>query len=97
MPVLQFDEKFRQCFWDLASAKETIRENATKTLLETLKQEQEVSSEDPQKLSYALTRLVRGLSSSRDGARQGFSLALTQVCGNIYFLLINSDQLLINK
>ena len=30
-------------------------------------------------LDYAVTRLVRGLASSRDGARKGFSLALTEV------------------
>jgi DNA polymerase phi len=30
-------------------------------------------------LQYALTRLVRGLSSSNPSARQGFALALTQV------------------
>lgn len=30
-------------------------------------------------VSYALRRLTRGLSSSRQGARQGFSLALTEV------------------
>lgn len=30
-------------------------------------------------VSYAVRRLIRGLSSSRQGARQGFSLALTEV------------------
>ncbi|KAJ3352259.1 DNA-directed DNA polymerase, partial [Kappamyces sp. JEL0680] len=30
-------------------------------------------------VSYALKRLLRGLSSSRDGARQGFSVALTEL------------------
>jgi DNA polymerase phi len=30
-------------------------------------------------LSYTLKRLVRGLASSRAGARQGFSMALTEV------------------
>jgi hypothetical protein len=30
-------------------------------------------------LEYTIRRLVRGLASSRQGARQGFSLALTEV------------------
>lgn len=30
-------------------------------------------------VSYAVRRLLRGLPSSRQGARQGFSLALTEV------------------
>lgn len=30
-------------------------------------------------VSYAIRRLIRGLPSSRQGARQGFSLALTEV------------------
>jgi DNA polymerase phi len=31
-------------------------------------------------LTYSIKRLIRGLPSSRDGARQGFSLALLQIC-----------------
>ena len=30
-------------------------------------------------LAYAVERLVRGLSSSREGARQGFAVCLTEV------------------
>ena len=30
-------------------------------------------------LSYSVERLVRGLSSNRDGARQGFTVCLTEV------------------
>lgn len=33
-------------------------------------------------LAYALKRLLRGLSSSRDAARQGFALALAEVRSN---------------
>ena len=79
MPVLQFDEKFRKCFWNLASVKESLRETSASDLLTILQKEQETSPDDPKQLNYALTRLIRGLSSSRDGARQGFSVALTQV------------------
>lgn len=38
-------------------------------------------------VSYAFKRLIRGLSSSRDGARQGFSVALTEVSS---IIIINS-------
>ena len=31
-------------------------------------------------LCYGLKRLLRGLPSARQGARQGFSMALTEVC-----------------
>ena len=78
-PVLQFDEAFRQCFWDLASVKEQTREKATQQLTNILLEEQKKTPADTKQREYALTRLIRGLSSSRDGARQGFSTALTQV------------------
>jgi len=77
--VLQLDKDFRQCFWDLASVKEDVREKSTNDLVNILRKEQETSANDAKQLAYALTRLIRGLSSSRDGARQGFSVALTQV------------------
>lgn len=35
-------------------------------------------------LAYTLKRLIRGLSSSREGARQGFALALTEACTSHY-------------
>ena len=38
-------------------------------------------------VSYALRRLLRGLPSSRQGARQGFSLALTEVKITIYIFI----------
>ena len=83
-PVLQFDEKFRQCFWDLASVKEQVREKAAAQLIHILVAEEKANVEEKKQLAYALTRLIRGLSSSRDGARQGFSTALTQV-GSLSF------------
>lgn len=76
----RFDEKFLQCFWDLAVADEKKRQNAAKDLLTFLEHEQtEDTSKQFPKFSYALTRLIRGLGSSRDCARQGFSTALAQV------------------
>ncbi|KAG5456631.1 MAG: hypothetical protein BJ554DRAFT_3577 [Olpidium bornovanus] len=41
-------------------------------------------------VSYALKRLLRGLPSSRDGARQGFALALTEVLAFLDFLDVST-------
>ena len=35
-------------------------------------------------LSYSVKRLVRGLSSNRDGARQGFAVCLTEVSATVH-------------
>lgn len=45
-------------------------------------------------VSYAIKRLIRGLPSSRQGARQGFSLALTEVCWIFVCYSIKSQDLL---
>lgn len=37
-------------------------------------------------MEYSLKRLVKGLASSREGARQGFALALTEVAFPATFL-----------
>ncbi|RKP13124.1 DNA polymerase phi-domain-containing protein [Piptocephalis cylindrospora] len=39
-------------------------------------------------VAYALRRLFRGLASSREGARQGFSLALTELLTSLDFVTI---------
>eukprot|EP00736_Rhodelphis_marinus_P006245 Rmarinus@m.25781 len=59
-------------FWDLAAVEAEAREKAAAALLSALKE-----SESPEDVDYCLNRLVRGLASSRDAARQGFTLALT--------------------
>ncbi|KAI9246187.1 DNA polymerase phi-domain-containing protein [Sporodiniella umbellata] len=59
--------------------------NFQKAHEETLKEKDVVDSEEKldilcaSDVSYAVRRLIRGLSSSRQGARQGFSLALTEL------------------
>ncbi len=58
-------------FWELASADEKKRLAAAEELV--------ASVNDAETLEYSLKRLVRGLPSSRDAARLGFSLALTQL------------------
>eukprot|EP00743_Colponemidia_sp_Colp-15_P008419 GILK01009149.1.p1 GENE.GILK01009149.1~~GILK01009149.1.p1 ORF type:complete len:1355 (+),score=420.14 GILK01009149.1:41-4105(+) len=93
--VMASDSKeFLQHFWDLADANAEIRKAATANLLKALQEsdqkkmpvapvEKKSSGLDlpgaSNELTYTLKRLIRGLSSSREGARQGFALALTQL------------------
>lgn len=65
------DEVFMQFFWDLASEQDETRRIAAKSLVEY------AESHDSQYVEYALNRLFRGLSSPRDSARLGFSVALS--------------------
>ncbi|KAJ7365956.1 Myb-binding protein 1A [Desmophyllum pertusum] len=79
-------------FWELASTDETIRLKAASQLLysldqaqtqqdESRKEEEDSNDEDSccDQLEYSVTRLVKGLASSRKGARQGFATVLTEV------------------
>ena len=68
-------------FWDLAAVDEGKRLTAAATLVTLLTEEQakEGDATPCGDLTYAVRRLVRGLASSRDGARQGFGAALIEV------------------
>jgi DNA polymerase phi len=78
-------------YWDLASNDPVKRQKScvalTKTLAKfqanfspkTINTLEDIKTECAPDVAYALKRLMRGLSSSRDGARQGFSVALTEV------------------
>ena len=72
--------KFLNAFWDLASDDRSTRCQAGKRIIMHIHTMQKKSDgvgmcSDGE---YALQRLVRGLSSSRDSARQGFSACLCQ-------------------
>lgn len=67
--------EFLQYFWDLAKPEHDARVKACAGILETLQK----PDEDGEIMSYTLKRLVKGLASSRDCARQGFSFALSEV------------------
>ena len=73
--------KFLNSFWDLASDEPRARLQATKRIILHVNEMQK-KNDDETVLSadgeYAFQRLVRGLSSSRDSARQGFSACLCQ-------------------
>ncbi|TDH72158.1 hypothetical protein CCR75_000991 [Bremia lactucae] len=64
---------FLNLFWTLAENDRNVRMQAVMQLLDHLKNSAKQESE----VQYALKRLVRGLASSRDAARQGFSTALS--------------------
>ena len=74
-PLLSF-------FWDLASVEADKRVTAAVSLISVLQRAQSeaatagVACTD---LAYAIRRLVRGLASPRDGARQGFGAALVEL------------------
>jgi DNA polymerase phi len=83
------DPKFFEFFWELSSVESGVRNKAALALLETLvTRQKEFSATNSQQrycpeLGYALSRLVRGLASNREGARQGFVLALTEILRHI--------------
>lgn len=69
--------EFLKLFWNLAESDVAVRTQAVAQVLAHLTQQQtkrDASFDDD--LQYTLKRLVRGLASSRDAARQGFSTAL---------------------
>ncbi|KAJ3284320.1 DNA-directed DNA polymerase [Rhizoclosmatium sp. JEL0117] len=83
-----------QLYWDLASLDASVRLTAAAKLSATLKEIYKPSDKSVEQvtkdtldaaysgeIAYALKRLIRGLSSSRDGARQGFTLALAELLG----------------
>ena len=65
---------------DLASNNEEVRIKAAEALVNRILQgERAGNPEKGTDLLYALNRLVKGLSSGRESARLGFSIALTEV------------------
>eukprot|EP00953_Heterococcus_sp_UTEX-ZZ885_P031155 16380-Heterococcus_DN1.PRE.2 len=66
--------KFMQGFWDLASTDSPTRRGAAASIVQHL-----CAAGTPQKdVDYAVKRLLRGLCSSRDSARQGFAACLAE-------------------
>ena len=73
--------KFMNWFWDLASDDDNKRSIPATMILKYVAETQK-RVDTPNTMSvdfeYTLKRLIRGLSSSRDSARQGFSACLCQ-------------------
>lgn len=76
-------------FWSLASVEISVRNQAVEELIthfeKLISTNQKLTSLDEIKtrchedISYSLKRLLKGLSSSRDGAREGFATCLTKL------------------
>lgn len=64
--------EFLKLFWNLAESDVAERTQAAAKILAHLEQQAKPDAD----VQYTLKRLVRGLASSRDAARQGFSTAL---------------------
>ena len=65
---------------ELASNEEGRRITAAEQLVKKiLEGNKSGSAENGTELTYALNRLIKGLSSGRESARLGFSIALTEV------------------
>jgi hypothetical protein len=73
------DSGILELFGSLGDLDVATRVKATTQLIKALQAKQEGQQTPSEDLNYALKRLVRGLSSYRDGARQGFALGLTEV------------------
>ncbi|XP_065891483.1 uncharacterized protein [Dysidea avara] len=89
-------------FWGLASNDNVKQLQSAKELIVLLRNSQdehELSSGSGlcDNLSYSVERLVRGLSSNRDGARQGFTVCLTEVLSLFDCVSVNEVLQLVDK
>ncbi|KAJ5949198.1 hypothetical protein N7454_000782 [Penicillium verhagenii] len=75
------DVKLVEIYEDLASEKDEIRLKAAQGLVSQFTPDQNPSDEQIKKV---LSRLFRGLCSSRKAARIGFSIALTEILTQVY-------------
>lgn len=81
MSFLKYAPDFLKCFWDLASTDATTRCDACDTLLEHVENNNEEGGSNELE-KYAINRLVKGLASSRECARQGFAACLLRLLGS---------------
>ncbi|KAG0160358.1 hypothetical protein PDIDSM_7885 [Penicillium digitatum] len=75
------DVKLVELYEDLASEKDDIRLKAAQTLVSQFTPDQNPADEQIKKV---LSRLFRGLCSSRKAARIGFSIALTEILTQVF-------------
>lgn len=84
---------FMDYFWDLASERDDRRLTAANSLISFLLKKQDTCSNTlSNDGEYTLKRLVKGLSSSREQARLGFSTCLTQFLKTFPF--VNLDEVM---
>ena len=75
------DVKLVELYEDLASEKDDIRLKAAQALVSQFTPDQNPADEQIKKV---LSRLFRGLCSSRKAARIGFSIALTEILSQVF-------------
>jgi DNA polymerase phi len=75
--VVKTDSEFKQFYWDLASADKHARLKAAQGLVQYIIDRPK--AEKDEYVTYSVERLIKGLSSSHDAARQGFSVTLCEV------------------
>jgi len=79
-------------FWNLASLDDSVRSKSVAGLLNELKNTKKVDD-----LNYTTQRLVKGLSSSRKAARQGFATALTHLMNEFHNITADDVMELMSK
>nr|CCA22397.1 conserved hypothetical protein [Albugo laibachii Nc14] len=67
---------FMQFFWEFADHDTNVRTSSINDLIAYIESLSDATTQT-ERLQYTLRRLIRGLASSRDAARQGFSVALS--------------------
>jgi hypothetical protein len=79
--TIKEDKDYLQFYWDLASEDATIRLAACDKLVKYLQDDIALSNDAKRKeyQDYTLKRLIKGLTSPRDFARQGFATSLCEV------------------
>lgn len=76
MKYTEADKELAEIFKGLGDEIPSVRLDATRSLLKKLS---EKSSDQPQRLGNAITRLIKGVCSGAKAARPGFSVALIEV------------------
>jgi DNA polymerase phi len=78
-----------ELYRELASNEEAKRFKAAEELVaKIVNGEEHGNAEKGAEVPYALNRLIKGLSSGRESARLGFSIALTEVCSPYSFFVV---------
>lgn len=75
MPV-KSDSEFKQFYWDLASDDKEVRIKAVSGVV--LHLQARTAAERDEYVNYSIDRLVKGLASNRESARQGFVVTLCE-------------------
>ncbi|XP_043853301.1 myb-binding protein 1A [Dromiciops gliroides] len=84
-PLLQQSRDFLDLFWGIAKPAQEERLAATAALVKRLRERPQEAE-----LQYALRRLIEGLGATREAARPGFSLALSQVLQGVEDISLQS-------